>query len=121
VKNNFHNKEIGKYGEDIVCKYLEQNGYNIICRNFKTYNYEIDIISEYKNEIIFIEVKTRTSKQYGFPIESVNELKKKHIISATKYYVYKNSLENRNIRFDIIEVYVKEKESMINHIKNVFF
>lgn len=121
MKNNFHNKEIGKYGEDIVCRYLEKNGYNILCRNFKTDNSEIDIISEYKGEIIFIEVKTRTSKQYGFPIESVNKLKKKHIISATKYYIYKNSLENKNIRFDIFEVYIHGKENVINHVKNVFF
>lgn len=121
MKNNFHNKEIGKYGENIACKYLEKNGYNILCRNFNTNNSEIDIIAKDKDEIVFIEVKSRTSKQYGAPIESVNEFKKKHIISAAKYYIYKNSLENKNIRFDIIEVYINEKENLINHIKNVFF
>ena len=49
------------------------------------------------------------SKKFGNPVESVNKYKQKHIVNATKYYVYKNSLENKNIRFDIIEVYINKK------------
>lgn len=60
------------------------------------------------------------SKNYGNPAEAVDKNKQKHIIDATKYYVYKNSLENQNIRFDIIEVYVNKNNKLINHIKNAF-
>lgn len=119
--NKFHNKEIGRFGESLACKYLEKIGYNIICRNFYTSNSEVDIISRNKDEFVFIEVKTRISKKYGYPIDSVDNLKKKHIMSAARYFIYKNSLENQNIRFDIIEVYINDNGNLINHIKNVFF
>lgn len=121
MKNNFHNKEIGKHGEDLACKYLEKIGHIILCRNFSTNNSEIDIITKDKNELVFVEVKTRTSKQYGAPVDSIDNLKKKHIISAGKYYIHINLLEKENIRFDIVEVYINEKGNLINHIKNVFF
>lgn len=121
MRDNFHNKQIGKYGEDLACKYLEKIGYNIISRNFYTSNSEIDIVAQNKEEIIFVEVKSRMSKKYGNPIESVDNYKQKHILDASKYFIYKNKLENQNIRFDIIEVYINDKGNFINHIKNVFF
>ena len=70
---------------------------------------------------MFIEVKTRITKKYGKPIEAVNLNKVKHIKDAAKYYIYKNHLECKNIRFDVIEVYITDKEENINHIKNLFF
>ena len=82
---------------------------------------EIDIIAIDKNEYVFIEVKTRISNKYGNPIESVNENKIKHIIKAANYYVYKNNLESKNIRFYVIEVYIGKKENNIKHVKNLFF
>lgn len=120
-KFNFHNKNVGNYGERIACEYLEKQGYNIIDRNFFTRNAEIDIIAINKDEYVFIEVKTRLSKKYGSPVEAVDKNKIKHITNAAKYYIYKNHLENKNIRFDVIEVYITEKVGNINHIKNVFF
>ena len=82
---------------------------------------EIDIIAIDKNEYVFIEVKTRISNKYGNPIESVNENKIKHIIKAANYYVYKNNLESKHIRFDVIEVYIGKKENNIKQVKNLFF
>lgn len=117
---NFHNKEIGKIGEEEACKYLERNDYDIISRNFLTNSGEIDIIAKEKDEYVFIEVKTRMSKRFGAPAEAVDYNKQKHILNATRYYVYKNSLENKNIRFDIIEVYINRNNKLINHITNVF-
>ena len=80
---------------------------------------EIDIIAIDKNEYVFIEVKTRISNKYGNPIESVNENKIKHIIKAANYYVYKNNLESKNIRFDVIEVYIGKKEKIYSEIKQI--
>lgn len=117
---NFHNKKIGELGENEACKYLELNNYNIICKNFISKNGEIDIVAKNKDEYVFIEVKTRISKKFGSPAEAVNENKIKHILSASKYFIYKNSLENKNICFDIIEVYINKNNKLINHIKNVF-
>lgn len=118
--NNYHNQEIGKIGEEEACKYLQKSNYEILGRNFLSKNGEIDIIAKKDNEYVFTEVKTRLSRNFGRPAEAVDSNKQKHIINATKYYVYKNALENQNIRFDIIEVYINKKNKLINHIKNAF-
>lgn len=118
--NKLHNKAIGKIGEEEVCKYLIKNQYKILNRNFMSNSGEIDIIAKDKDEYVFIEVKSRLSKDYGRPAEAVDTNKKRHIISTTKYYIYKNSLENKNIRFDVIEVYINKDIKLINHIKNAF-
>lgn len=108
-------------GEEISCKYLKGIDYKIICRNFRTNFGEIDIIAKYKNEIIFIEVKTRLSKKFGYPAEAVDYNKQKKIVGTSKYYLKINRLEQEKIRYDIIEVYMKDKKIFINHIRNVFF
>ena len=111
--------ETGKMGEDLSTKYLENLGYKIIQRNFVAKQGEIDIIARDKQELVFIEVKTRTNTLYGNPVEAVNEPKKKHLISTAKYYLYLKHLENEFVRFDIIEVYLSEKSYRINHIKQI--
>ena len=110
---------LGKTGEEIGTKYLIKNGYKIIIRNFRCRQGEIDIIAQDKNEIVFIEVKTRKNTNYGYPIDAVDKRKQKHILNASKYYIYINKLEKRNIRFDVIEIYKKDK-FYINHIKNIY-
>lgn len=82
---------------------------------------EIDIIAKKNKEYVFIEVKTRTSKKYGIPVEAIDEKKMKHILNVSKYYILKNNLQNQFIRYDIIEVYINKNVTIINHIKNVFF
>ena len=110
---------LGKTGEEIGTKYLIKNGYKIIIRNFRCRQGEIDIIAQDKNEIVFIEVKTRKNTNYGYPIDAVDKRKQKHILNASKYYIYINKLEKKNIRFDVIEIYKKDK-FYINHIKNIY-
>ena len=84
------NKEIGKLGEDLATKYLETLGYQIIERNFRCKVGEIDIIAKDKDYLVFIEVKYRKDNKKGIPAEAVNHNKRKKIIKATKYYIYKN-------------------------------
>ena len=109
--------EIGKIGEELAVKYLESIGYTIIERNFVARQGEIDIIARDKEELVFIEVKTRTNTLYGKPVEAVNEPKQKHLISTAKYYLYSKHLENEFVRLDVIEVYLRENSYKINHIK----
>ena len=114
------NKIKGNYGERVVYEYLEKCGYEIVMKNFKCNLGEIDIIFMDKNELVFAEIKSRTSAKYGFPAESVTDYKKKHILNTAKYFLYKTEMFNAFVRFDVIEVYLKEK-NYINHIKNVFW
>ena len=111
--------EFGKMGEDIAANYLTKNNYKIRERNFRCKQGEIDIIAREKDEIVFVEVKTRSSCTYGRPSEAVNESKQKHITKAAKYYIYLNKLENYYIRIDVIEVYFSNNKFYINHIKQI--
>lgn len=110
---------IGKIGEDLAVKYLEQIGYKVIERNFECRQGEIDIIALDKNEIIFIEVKTRTNIRFGVPIDAINEIKQKHLTKAVKYYLYSRNLENEFIRIDVIEIYLYNYKYKVNHIKQI--
>ena len=76
------NQELGKIGEELAAKYLTQNKYKIIQRNFRCKFGEIDIIAyDLKNkELVFFEVKTRSNFKYGRPSEAVTKIKKKHIL-----------------------------------------
>lgn len=112
-------QQIGKLGEDLATKYLEEKNYKILTRNFHCKQGEIDIIAKKNNEIIFVEVKARTNLYYGRPAEAVTKIKQKHIEKAAEYYLYKNNLANNNVRIDVIEVYIKEGKYKINHIKQV--
>lgn len=111
--------EIGKLGEDIAARYLEKIGYTIIERNFVAIQGEIDMVAKDKNEIVFIEVKTRTSKEFGRPVDAVNIPKQKHLISTVKYYLYNKHLENEFVRVDVIEVYFYRGKCKINHLKQI--
>lgn len=115
------NITIGKKGEDIATNFLERKNYKIIERNFQGLSGEIDIIAfdNEKKEIVFIEVKTRTSKKYGNPVDAVNDEKQKHILKTANYYIYIHDLENEFIRFDIIEIYLYDKGFKLNHIKQI--
>ena len=116
------NQTLGKFGENKACNYLEKTNYKIIERNFRCRQGEIDIIAKdlSKNELVFIEVKTRLNFNFGRPAQSVNYIKQKHILNVSKYFLLKNSIKKTFIRFDVIEVFVKNSEFQINHLKQIF-
>lgn len=114
-----YTQKVGKFGEDEAVKYLEQKGYKILDRNFSCKRGEIDIIALDKDEIVFIEIKARISLKYGLPSEAVTKNKLKHIYKTAEYYLYTRNLLNENTRIDMIEVYIKNNQVIINHLKQV--
>jgi putative endonuclease len=72
-------KQIGKQGEDIAVRYLEQQGYRILNRNYHSRYGEIDVICERQRVIIFVEVKTRRSESYGTAEEAVTRVKQQRL------------------------------------------
>ncbi len=104
MKIGIYNKITGKCGEDIAAEFLKKKGYKIIERNYRNKIGEIDIIAKGKNDLVFVEVKTRRSDKFGTPSEAVTYYKKQRIVTCAKMYLMKKPT-NLNIRFDIIEVY----------------
>ena len=100
----------GKLGEDFTADYLIKNGYDIITRNYRKPCGEIDIVASKGDILVFVEVKSRSNINYGYPSEAVNYKKKQKITNVAKYYILNNCLDNISIRFDVIEVYLKSKK-----------
>ncbi|WP_282192329.1 YraN family protein [Romboutsia ilealis] len=113
-----NNIQKGRAGESIALRYLINNRANILETNYRINSGEIDIIAKINEELVFIEVKSRTSIKFGYPAEAVDYRKIRKIVNTAKYYILKNNLNNVAIRFDVIEIYLNDKK--INHIVNAF-
>ncbi|WP_418567813.1 YraN family protein [Peptacetobacter sp.] len=114
-----NNVEKGKIGEDIAVEFLKKKGATIKERNFRGIFGEIDIIAFFNTtEIVFIEVKSRSSCRYGFPAEAVGKSKQNKIRKTAEEYIIKNNLHRVSIRFDVVEIYMNDKK--IRHIVNAF-
>jgi len=114
TSEDFHNKILGKKGEKAAVKYLKKNKYKILEKNYSCHFGEADIIAKDKDEIVFVEVKTRTSLYYGTPAESVTPKRQENYRRIAASYLH--DVDKYFIRFDIIEVLDGE----ITHIKNAF-
>ncbi len=97
-----HN-ELGKWGEEVATAYLQEKGYTIIERDWKSGHRDIDIIAIDEQTVVFVEVKTRRNRIFGDPEEAVDYMKLRHLRSAINHYVkYKNI--RQTVRLDIITV-----------------
>lgn len=116
LKDNFIK---GRQGEDIAKKYLISAGYKIIeCNWHYSKNAEIDIIAEDNGVLVFVEVKTRTSLNFGHPFESVNYNKIKKIHTAVLGYFSKTQKKYKSYRIDGIAIIGLQNPS-VEHIKNL--
>lgn len=114
-----NNIEKGKRGEKIARDFLQNRGYRIIETNYRNKIGEIDIIALDDDILVFIEVKTRTSINYGYGYEAVNFNKQRKILNTSLLYIRNKKLDDFQLRYDIIEVYMTNKLT-INHIKDAF-
>ena len=113
--------ELGRIGENIIADYITKLGYKVVERNFACNQGEIDIVAKDKEELVFIEVKTRTDISYGEASEAVTDTKKRHLINSIKYYIHKRNLETEFISIDVAEVYIKCGKVKINYIKQAIY
>jgi len=114
-----YNKEKGKLGENLACKYLSKNGYEIIERN-KSFSRscEIDIIAKDKNTLVFVEVKTRKNNNFGSPLEAVTRTKYNHIKQGLLMYLNNSKIKYENFRIDVIGITLEPKPE-ITHLRNI--
>jgi len=110
-------RQIGTYYEVKAEEYLLQNGYKILESNFRVRSGEIDIIAKDGEYFCFVEVKYRTTNNYGNPLEAVDFRKQNQIRKIAGIYLVKNKLtEYTPCRFDVIAF----EGDKITHIKNAF-
>ena len=114
-----NSRQKGLRAEDLAAEFLVTKGYRILCRNWTAGKLEVDLIAADKTHLAFIEVKSRSSRAFGAPLEAVNSAKRRSIVRAADIYLSRsdNSLEPR---FDIISI-IMETPPEIEHIEAAFF
>lgn len=111
---------LGKMGEAAGEDYLLEKGYQLLERNYSCRCGEIDLLFLDEKTLVAVEVKSRKSKSYGLPCESITNKKKKHLVNSLNSYVAFMGIKNRKLRIDILEVFFNDEEKVvqINHIED---
>lgn len=113
-----HN-ELGKQGEIAAADFLRIEGYKVIKQNWRMHRHEIDIVVEDEEFVVFVEVKTRTSRQWGNPEDFIGRSKMKKIVEAADLYLQINDID-KPARFDIISAVWNGASFEIEHIDDAF-
>lgn len=117
-----HN-ELGKAGEDLAANFLEAKGYNILDRNYRFKRAEVDLVAMRLEpaEVVFVEVKTRSTDEGSYPEESVDMRKQAQLFKVADSYLYERQLWTLPVRFDIIAItWPHPDHPLIHHIEDAF-
>jgi len=114
-----HN-DLGKFGEELAVDFLEKNGYEILETNWVFQKAEIDIIAQKENILAIVEVKTRSSIEFGLPQDFVKPKKIQLLVKAVDAFVNERDL-NIEVRFDIIAIHKEGKSFVIEHLIDAFY
>lgn len=110
----------GNQGEDLACKYLQKSGYKILERNYRIRGGEVDIVAFDKEYLVFIEVKTRSSHEFGLPVEAMTSWKIKFLLKTAQFYLQKINWGDKPYRLDFISIdFTDTNNPKIELIKNI--
>ena len=111
----FFRKNLGKKGEKSALDYLKNNGYKILGQNLRYKFGEIDILAQDEEDIVLVEVKTKSGDEFGEPSEEVDYFKRKKLWQLARFINQK--YPSKNIRIDVISIKMNENPEL-EHIKN---
>lgn len=114
-------KQLGERGEDISCLYLERKGMEIIERNWKCQAGEADIIVRDEGDLVFVEVKARSSEVKGLPEEAITLKKRRRYERIALEYLFSHDLPSARIRFDVIALVLNDEgKAFLRHHRDAF-
>lgn len=113
-----HN-DLGRRGEEEACRYLAENDYRLLDRNWRHAHLEIDIVAEYYGELVFVEVKTRSNADAAEDAARLSPEKRKRLVDAARIYMACHKTD-RPYRFDVIAIRPEGGTFGIEHFKNAF-
>ena len=114
-----HN-ELGKLGEEMAVEFLRKHGYTILQTNYTFQKAEIDILDQKENTLAVVEVKTRSSLDFGLPQDFVKSKKIQLLVKAVDAFVNEKDLD-MEVRFDIIAINKKGNSFVIEHLIDAFY
>ena len=111
----------GRRGEEMAARFLERRGYRILRRNCRNKYGEVDLVARDGDEVVFVEVKTRVSSDWGDPAQAVNRPKQRRLRLAAERFATRAKIRDFPLRFDVIAIILPDEgESDIKHYKNAF-
>jgi putative endonuclease len=114
------NKELGRKGEEKAIRFLKKRGYRIIEKNYVCKMGEMDIIAREKDTLAFIEVKTRTSTEFGPPQLAVTEFKQRQLSKVALNFLKEKNIEDMKARFDVVAILLAPEGEEIELIRDAF-
>lgn len=116
------NRSLGKIGEDKAAKYLRENGYKILDQNNSTKWGELDLIATKNNILIFVEVKLKTTEDFGMPEEMIGKNKLSQVKRTAEMYLLTNpDIAKKYERYQIDAVCIVEETDRLTHYENLSF
>lgn len=112
--------ELGKEGERLAVNHLKIKQHRILHQNYRYRRGEIDIISEFDNQLIATEVKTRETDIFGSPYAAVSKAKQRQIISVMNAFIQQSD-RTEEVRFDVISIVLGKRKTEIEHIESAFY
>ena len=100
---------VGRRGEDLAVTFLTERGVKILGRNIRSRYGEIDIVGILEEQLVFFEVRTRTSATLGYPEDSINTRKREHMAAAAEAYIQANPALKNEWRIDVLAVELNPK------------
>lgn len=116
----YERMNMGLAGEDLACRELEKRGYTIVARRYRLRGGEIDIVARDGETLVFIEVKARSSHEFGSAAEAVTPLKQRQLTRLATEYLMRHHLHDHACRFDVVSIHYDGGTSQIEVIPNAF-
>ena len=113
-------QQLGKSGEDLAARALEERGYAILARRYRTRHGEIDIVAQEGETLVFVEVKARATAEFGTAAEAVTAHKRRRLTAMAVDYLARTNWTNRPCRFDVVAIDDVETSPTITVYSNAF-
>jgi len=114
-------KVLGARGEDLAVRYLKKKGYKVIERNYRCQWGEIDLVARQGDTLVFVEIKARTSSDFGLPQDAVDRFKQEKLVQVARAYMAEHRLqETIPARFDVVAVQLTPSGPEMELIKDAF-
>ncbi len=114
--------DLGRLGEDRAAEFLGSRSFTVLDRNYRFMRAEVDIVAATEREIVFVEVKTRSSTAFGEPEEHIDSAKKKQLFKVAEAWLHERRMEGSPVRFDVISILRPGRpDEKINHIEGAFW
>ncbi len=111
----------GALGERIAARWLQQHGYAVLARNWRSGHRDVDVIAARDGVVVFVEVKTRAALEFGDPVQAVHVRKQQSLVrSAREWQAKHDAAPDVVYRFDVIGVLLRDRKAWIKHIEGAF-